>query len=320
MSLANLPSRSRWWRQLMPRGAEGEMIGLDFAGAMLEAGALDAQGRVISTISAPRPASYEEALKTVQELVGFLEKDLAGPASVGVSVPGSVSPRTGAMRNANFAWLNGRPLRDDLSQALARPVGIANDSDCLALSEVVDGAAQGAQVAFAAFIGAGVGGGLVVSGKLVAGANGVGGEWGHTPLPWAKPEEAPGPVCWCGRHGCVETWVSEGALERLHLECTGEKLPAQKIVTLSNREDAGVEKTMHLYCDRLARALASLCTVLDPDVIVLGGAMANAQALYTHLPERIRAHVFSDVWDSRIVKARWGASSSLRGAARLNGV
>lgn len=317
--LTDIPRKAAWWRQVAApkREIEHFAIGVDFAGAMLEAAALDHQGRTLGAISAPRPDTYDGALKLVCELVSELEKDLSSPATVGVSVPGSLSPRTGAMRNANALWLNGRALRDDLGQALGRPVWVANDSDCLALSEAVDGAAKGAEVAFAAYLGAGVGGGLVVAGKLVSGANGLGGEFGHTPLPWPAANEIEAPSCWCGRRGCVETWVSEAALERLHAQCTGSALRAGEIVALSNRGDASVEAAMEAYADRLARSLAALCSIVDPDVIVLGGAISGAQMLYASLPERIRAHVFSDVWDSRVVKASWGPKSSLRGAARL---
>ncbi|MES1197372.1 MAG: ROK family protein [Pseudomonadota bacterium] len=322
MAIADSPAPKRqWWRAISPPGvapASAEAaIGIDFGGAMIEAAALDSKGRTITSISAPRPDSYDDALKIVTDLVAHIERELKAPASVGISVPGSLSPRTGVMRNANAIWLNGQNFRGDLSRELGRPVLLGNDSDCLALSEATDGAAKNARVAFAAFIGAGVGGGLVVSGRLVPGGNGIGGEWGHVSLPWPSAKEAPGPKCWCGRCGCIETWVSEAALEEEHFQITGDRMSAGKIVEVSNRGDMRVAKTMETYVHRLGRALASICNIIDPDVIVLGGGMANANALYTQLPEVIREYVFSDVWESVIVKASWGAASSLRGAARL---
>lgn len=221
------------------------------------------------------------------------------------------------MRNANAVYLNGRRFREDLSEALGRPIRLANDANCLALSEAVDGAAQGARTTFAIILGTGCGGGLVVDGKLVEGANGVGGEWGHIPLPWPTADEVPGPACWCGQHGCLETWVSGSGLRRDFKARTGRDLTGEAILAAAGQGDAEASAAFDRLVERLGRAMAVICNILDPDVFVLGGGLSNIDMLYERLPGLIEPRVFSDQWSARIVKAQWGDSSGVRGAARL---
>ncbi|KSB89791.1 fructokinase [Caulobacter vibrioides] len=292
-------------------------IGIDFGGTKIEAAALSSEGRVLSTLRAATPGDYETALTVVRDLVDRTEQAVGGRCSVGVGAPGSISPRTGLIRNANTTYLNGRRFREDLEAALERPVRLANDANCLALSEAVDGAAAGARVTFAVIIGTGCGGGLVVDGKLVEGANGVGGEWGHVPLPWPKAEESPGPQCWCGRHGCLETWISGTGFRRDFREHGGADLSGAAIVEAAAGGDPIAQGALDRYLDRLARGLAVIADIADPDVFVLGGGMSNVELLYERLPALVAPHVFTDRWESRIVKARWGDSSGVRGAARL---
>lgn len=292
-------------------------IGIDFGGTKIEAAALSPDGRVLSTLRAATPGDYEAALTVVRDLVDRTEQAVGGRGSVGVGAPGSISPRTGLIRNANTTYLNGRRFREDLEVALERPIRLANDANCLALSEAVDGAAAGARVTFAVIIGTGCGGGLVVDGKLVEGANGVGGEWGHVPLPWPKAEESPGPQCWCGRRGCLETWISGTGFRRDFREHGGADLSGAAIVQAAAAGDPIAQGALDRYLDRLARGLAVIADIADPDVFVLGGGMSNVELLYERLPALVAPHVFTDRWESRIAKARWGDSSGVRGAARL---
>ncbi|MFT4252713.1 MAG: ROK family protein [Caulobacter sp.] len=292
-------------------------IGIDFGGTKIEAAALSPDGRVLSTLRAATPGDYESALAVVRDLVARTEQAAGGRGTIGVGAPGSVSPRTGLVRNANTTYLNGRRFREDLEAALDRPVRLANDANCLALSEAVDGAAAGARVTFAVIIGTGCGGGLVVDGKLVEGGNGVGGEWGHVPLPWARAEESPGPQCWCGRHGCLETWISGTGFRRDFREHGGADLSGAAIVEAAAAGDPVAQGALDRYLDRLSRGLGVIADIVDPDVFVLGGGMSNVEALYERLPALVAPHVFTDRWESRIVKARWGDSSGVRGAARL---
>jgi fructokinase len=228
-------------------------------------------------------------------------------------MPGSISPRTGLIRNANSVWLNGERFGQDLEAVLARPVRLANDANCLALSEAADGAGAGAGVVFAAILGTGCGGGLVVDGRLVEGRNGVAGEWGHTPLPWPTDQEHPGPACWCGRRGCLETWISGPALAADH----GAGLTAPQIVEAARAGEPGAQGTLGRYVDRLGRALAGVVDLIDPDVIVLGGGMSNVGELYERLPAAVAPHVFADGFDTPIRPAVHGDSSGVRGAAWL---
>jgi fructokinase len=292
-------------------------IGVDFGGTKIEAAALSPDGAFLARLREPNPGGYDAALQTVRDLVARVERQVGARGSVGVGAPGSVSPRTGVVRNANSVWLNGRTFREDLEEALDRPVWLANDANCLALSEAADGAALGCRTTFAVIIGTGCGGGVVVDGRLVEGANGIGGEWGHVPLPWASLEEAPGPSCWCGRRGCLETWVSGTGLARDHREVTGEGLSGEQIIAGARAGDAASAATLDRYIDRLGRALALVCDILDPDVFVFGGGLSNVAEIYERLPPIIERHAFSDAWSAKLAPARWGDSSGVRGAARL---
>jgi fructokinase len=292
-------------------------IGVDFGGTKIEAAALDEGGEFLARVREKNPGSYDASLRTVCTLVSAAEREAGARGTIGVGAPGSISPRTGAMRNANSVWLNGRTFREDLSKALGREVRIANDANCLALSEVVDGAAVGSRATFAAILGTGCGGGLVLNGQLVEGAHGVGGEWGHTPLPWPTHAEIDVPECWCGRRGCLETWISGSGLERDHARGGGEPLGAESIIAYAREGDAAARAALDRYVHRLGRALSVICNIVDPDTIVLGGGLSNVRELYELLPAAVRAYVFSDTWEARIVPARWGDSSGVRGAARL---
>jgi len=293
-------------------------IGVDFGGTKIEAAALDAAGQFRARIRAANPGDYAASIQTVCDLVRAAEQQTGlTNATVGIGTPGSISPRTGAMRNANAVWLNGRRFREDVSTALGREVRIANDANCLALSEVVDGAAVGSSAAFAVILGTGCGGGLVINGQLVEGAHGVGGEWGHIPLPWPSHGEVDGPQCWCGQHGCLETWVSGSGLQRDYFASSGTQRTSEEIVQRARSGDAEAEAALSRYIHRLGRALAVVCNLVDPDTIVLGGGLSNVTELYEHLPRVVRSFVFTDTWDAKIIPARWGDSSGVRGAARL---
>ncbi len=293
-------------------------IGVDFGGTKIEAAALDAAGVFRARIRAANPGNYDAAIQTVCELVRAAEHQAGTNIStVGIGTPGSISPRTGTMRNANAVWLNGRRFGEDMSRALGREVRIANDANCLAVSEVVDGAATGSAVAFAVIIGTGCGGGLVVNGCLVEGAHGVGGELGHIPLPWPSHDEVDGPQCWCGQRGCLDTWVSGSGLRRDYAARTGAQKSGEEIIERVRDGDPAAQAALQSYIHRLGRALAVVCNIVDPDTIVLGGGLSNVSELYEKLPTVVRSYVFTDTWESRIVQARWGDSSGVRGAARL---
>jgi fructokinase len=296
---------------------EAVRVGIDFGGTKIEAAALDEAGEFLLRRRVSNPGNYEGALAAVRDLIAGIEAEVGRCASIGVGVPGSISPRTGLMRNANTVWLNGRNLHDDMVAALGRDVQLANDANCLALSEVVDGAALGSHIALAVIIGTGCGAGVVINGKLVEGAHGIGGELGHVSLPWPRDLELDAPPCWCGQRGCVELWVSGTGFQSDYERVNGERLDGPSIVAAARAGDRRAQDTFDRYVDRLGRTLAMACNVLDPDTIVLGGGLSNVAELYVRLPEKIRAHVFSDVWDGRVVAARWGDSSGVRGAARL---
>lgn len=292
-------------------------IGIDFGGTKIEAVGLSADGEVLARKRVSNPGGYEAAIEVVAELIAHVEAESGKTGSVGLGVPGSPSPRTGLMRNANSQYLNGRPFGADLEARLGRPVRLANDANCLALSEATDGAAAGARAAFAIIIGTGCGGGLVVNGALVEGIGGVAAEIGHVSLPWSRAEEAPGPACWCGLHGCLETWVSGSGFQRDHRERTGQALDAPAIVEAARAGDAEAVISFDRYVDRLGRAVAMVVNLVDPDVFVLGGGMSNVGELYDRLPEVVRRHAFADAWEGRIAPAVWGDASGVRGAARL---
>ncbi|WP_184718393.1 ROK family protein [Caulobacter sp.] len=288
-------------------------FGIDFGGTKIEAAALSPAGEFVARVRKPNPGNYEDALEVVAGLLADAET-MAGAtcARLGLGIPGSISPRTGLIRNANSVYLNGRPFGEDLERRLARPVRLANDANCLALSEAADGAGAGERVVFAAILGTGCGGGVVVDGRIVEGRNGIAGEWGHTPLPWPRPEEYPGPACWCGRSGCLETWIAGPAFSRDAGFPTG-----QATMDAVNSGDASAMAALDRYVDRLARAFAGVCDLIDPDVIVLGGGMSNVDALYDRLPAAIAPHVFSDIFETPVRKAVHGDSSGVRGAVWL---
>ena len=289
-------------------------IGVDFGGTKIEAAALNPDGAVVARRRVANPGAYGPALLALAQLVAEVEHAVAAQFDrIGVGMPGSISPRTGLIRNANSVWLNGRPFGRDLETTLKRPVRLANDANCLALSEAADGAGRGHGVVFAAILGTGCGGGVVVNGQLIEGRDGVAGEWGHTPLPWPQPEEYPGPTCWCGRKGCLETWISGPAFAADH----GDGLAAPDIIAQARQGVSGAKESLSRYIDRLGRALAVVVDLIDPDVIVLGGGMSNVRELYDRLPDAIAPHVFADGFDTPIRAAVHGDSSGVRGAAWL---
>ncbi|WP_184270638.1 ROK family protein [Brevundimonas bullata] len=292
-------------------------IGVDFGGTKIEAAALDDAGAFAARIREPNPGDYDAAVALVADLIARVEAEAGPTRSIGLAIPGSPSPRTGLIRNANSTYLNGRRFGEDLASALARPVRLANDANCLALSEAVDGAGKGVASVFGVIVGTGCGGGLIIDGKLVEGAHGVAAEIGHISLPWPRDAEAPGPACWCGLNGCLETWVSGTGFQRDHEATTGRAWKAQAVVEAARRGDAGAAAALARYIDRLGRALAMVVNLADPEVFVLGGGMSNVAELYDRLPEVVERHAFSDHWDGRIVAAKWGDSSGVRGAARL---
>jgi fructokinase len=293
-------------------------IGIDLGGTKTEIIVLDEHGRERLRRRVPTPRdNYEGTLSTVVSLVCEAEAELDGTASVGVGTPGAVSARTGRMKNCNSVWLNGRRLREDLEARLDRPVRIANDANCLALSEATDGAGAGAGVVFAAILGTGTGAGVVVNGRLLTGANAIAGEWGHNPLPWPRDEERPGPDCYCGLKGCMETWVSGPGLAADHRRVTGQSLDAESIAGRAERGDAACAATLARHEDRLARGLAQVINILDPDVIVLAGGVSRMAHLYTGVSARWAEYVFSDQVDTHLVPAWHGDSSGVRGAAWL---
>ncbi|HXH16003.1 MAG TPA: ROK family protein [Sphingomonas sp.] len=292
-------------------------IGIDFGGTKIEAAALDNTGQFLSRLRVPNPGDYDAAVRDVCALVRAVEAEAGEQGTIGIGTPGSISPWTGLMRNANSLYLNGRRFREDLETAMGRPVRMANDANCLALSEAVDGAAAGATAAFAIIVGTGCGGGLVIDGRIVEGANGIAGEWGHVPLPWPTGVEVPAPACWCGQHGCLESWVSGTGFRRDHDSVTGQKLDGAAIIAAARSGDAEATATLDRYIDRLGRALALIANLVDPDCFVLGGGMSNVAEIYDRLPDVVRRYTFSDGWDAKIVQAVWGDSSGVRGAARL---
>jgi fructokinase len=293
-------------------------IGIDLGGTKIEAIAITGGGveRARRRMASPR-GSYERTLDALAGIVHDVERDCGARGTIGVGIPGTVSPATGLIKNSNSTWLNGRELAGDLARLLDRPVRFANDANCFALSEASDGAAAGAEVVFGVIVGTGTGGGVVVRGQLLVGANAIGGEWGHNPLPAARGVESPGPPCYCGRSGCIETFLCGPALERDYAASAGECVPAQEIAARAQSGDAVANAVLGRYEDRMARALASVINVLDPDVIVLGGGLSNIDRLYERVPRLWSPHIFSDAVSTRLVRATHGDSSGVRGAAWL---
>jgi fructokinase len=311
-------------------------IGLDVGGTKIEGIALD-DGREVGRLRVPTPqGDYEGTIAAIVSLVAGLERDAGQRGSIGVGIPGSIAPGSHVVRNANSTWLIGKPFGQDLEGALARPVRIENDANCFAISEATDGAAAGAAVTFGVIVGTGVGAGLVVGGQLVRGANAIAGEWGHNPLPWAEAQERPGPVCYCGLRGCIETFLSGPALEADFLASGvpgpgavdgGRKAAAAEIVALGAAGDEAAERVLQRYESRMARALAGVINLLDPHVIVLGGGLSNVERVYDRVPRLWDRFVFGardqagastgSPVRTRLVRAAHGDSSGVRGAAWL---
>ncbi|MCG8695766.1 MAG: ROK family protein [Minwuiales bacterium] len=289
-------------------------LGVDLGGTKIEAVALAADGREIwrRRVATPK-GDYEGTIRAVVGLVNAAETEVGETGTVGVGMPGALSPATGLIKNANSTWLIGRPLDRDLGRALDREVRLANDANCFALSEAVDGAGAGAAVVFGVILGTGVGGGLVVNGLVVTGPNAIAGEWGHNPLPWPDATESPGPACYCGKHGCIETFLSGGGLAADF----GGGGTAEAVVAAAERGEPAAEAALVRYEDRLARALAVPINILDPDVVVLGGGMSNVDRLYRNVPSLWAAYICSDAVVTALRPATHGDSSGVRGAAWL---
>ncbi len=301
---------------MAPRGYR---IGIDLGGTKIEGVALAPGGTIAVRRRVPTPrGDYAATLDAVAALVQDIERDLGeARLTVGVGMPGAISPATGLVKNANSTWLIGRRLDTDLGGRLGRPVRFANDANCFALSEASDGAAAGARCVFGVIVGTGTGGGIVVDGGVLTGPNAIAGEWGHNPLPWPTDAERPGPACYCGLHGCIETFLSGPALARDHADASGESFGAEEIVRRADAGEAAAVRTLERYEDRMARALASVLNLLDPDIIVLGGGMSNAGRLYQNVPRLWTRFVFSDRVRTRLVPPLHGDSSGVRGAAWL---
>ena len=293
-------------------------IGIDLGGTKIEGVALAADGREQwrRRVAAPR-GHYADSVRAIAGLVAALEAETGERGTVGVGIPGAISPATGLVKNANSTWLIGKPLSEDLSRALDRPVRLANDANCFALSEATDGAGAGAAVVFGVIIGTGTGGGVVVHGRVLGGANAIGGEWGHNPMPAAIDDERPGPPCYCGRSGCIETWLSGPALGRDYAADGGDPLSATDIAARAADGEPRAAAALARYERRFARAVGTIINVLDPDVVVLGGGLSNIERLYDNVPRLWSSFVFSDRVDTRLVRAVHGDASGVRGAAWL---
>lgn len=293
-------------------------IGIDLGGTKIEGIALDAEGRELARHRIATPQGpYEETVAAIANIVAWLERKTEQRGSVGVGTPGAISPATGLIKNANSTRLIGHPLDRDLEATLGRKVRIANDANCFAVSEAVDGAAAGAAVVFGVILGTGCGGGIAIDGRVITGANAIAGEWGHTPLPQPMPDERPGPACYCGRSGCIETFLSGPGLAQDHARHGGAALVATEIVARADEGDAACQESLDRYIDRLARGLGSVINILDPDCIVLGGGMSNCKQLYEKVPAIWGRYIFSDRVSTKLLPPKHGDSSGVRGAAWL---
>jgi fructokinase len=304
--------------------SDGVRVGIDLGGTKIEGLLLVGHDEILRLrVETPRD-DYAATVEAIASLAETLERRAGRQGSIGVGIPGTMSTDTGLVKNANSVWLIGKPLRDDLTRRLRREVRMANDANCFAISEATDGAAAGADVVFGVIVGTGVGGGIVVRGQVVAGAHGIAGEWGHNGLPWPRDEERPGPRCYCGQHGCIETFLSGPGLMDDFERQTGRRELPREIAAAAERGDPEAEAALSRYEDRMARSLASLINVLDPDVIVLGGGMSNVDRLYANVPTLWRRHLFNcggpqgaAPHHTRLVQAAHGDSSGVRGAAWL---
>jgi fructokinase len=292
-------------------------LGIDLGGTKTEIVALGRAGEGLYRRRVSTPRDYRGTLSCIAGLVAEAERALAGHGTVGVGIPGTVSAGTGLVKNANSTWLIGQPLDRDLAEVLQRPVRVMNDANCFALSEASDGAGAGAASVFGVILGTGVGGGIVLDGKVVAGANLVAGEWGHIPLPAPRDDERPGPQCYCGHRGCVETWLSGPGLAADHARMTGEELTAAEIGRRAGEGEPVAAATLERYVERLGRALAVVVNIVDPEVVVLGGGVSNLPGLPERVARTLPAHVFSDQVTTRVVRHEHGDSSGVRGAAWL---
>jgi fructokinase len=293
-------------------------IGIDLGGTKIEGIALSDNGDVLlrERVATPQ-GDYNETLTTVAELVRGIESSLSDSGTIGICTPGALSPATGLLRNSNSVCLNGKPVLDDLQALLKRDLRIANDANCFALSEATDGAASDSDTAFGVIIGTGTGGGIIVNKHLLVGQHGIAGEWGHNPLPWPEDNELPGAACYCGKHGCIETWLSGPGLSRDHEACYQRQLSPEQLVELAAKGDTDAGTSLGKYERRLAKSLAHVINILDPDVIVLGGGMGNIQRLYRNVPKLWSDYVFSDVVNTKLRAPVHGDSSGVRGAAWL---
>ncbi len=293
-------------------------IGIDLGGTKIEAAALDEGGVMRLRRRTPTPAGdYAGTIAAIAWLVAGIEQEIGARASVGIGIPGTIVAATGLVKNANSTWLIGRPLGHDVEAALGRPVRFANDANCFALSEAIDGAGAGHGTVFGVILGTGVGGGIAIGGRILVGANAIAGEWGHNPLPAPEPDELPGPPCYCGRSGCIESFLSGAGLAADHRRHGGGAMDAATIAAAAVAGDQACRATLDRYAGRLARALAGVINILDPDVIVLGGGLSSLAHLYEEVPRRWGRHVFSDRVVTRLLPPVHGDSSGVRGAAWL---
>ena len=292
-------------------------IGIDLGGTKIEIIAIDESGKELLRERRATPPGYDSIVRAIKEMVFDCEDRLGSKAEIGVGIPGAISPATGLVKNANSVCLIGHALDRDLSKALNRNIRLTNDANCFALSEATDGAGEGAEVVFGVIIGTGVGAGIVIKNHVFTGPNSIAGEWGHNPLPWKDELENPGPLCYCGKYGCIETFLAGPSLARDHKLVTGEDLSAAEIVSRAAVGDTNAEATLARYDRRLAKSLATVINVLDPNVIVLGGGLSNLERLYKNVPAIWGEYVFSDRVDTRLERARFGDSSGVRGAAWL---
>lgn len=293
-------------------------IGVDLGGTKIEVAVLDHTGSVLLRRRVPTPTSdYAQIIRAIATLVHSVDTELGELLTVGVGAPGSVSHETGLTKNSNTQCVNNKPLARDLEQAIGRAVRVSNDANCFALSEAVDGAARDARVVFGVILGTGVGGGVVIEKRVLDGVNGIAGEWGHNSLPWITRNELPGVRCFCGRHACIETFLCGAGLRRTYLDVSGSERSVPEVAQLASEGDAKAEQAMALYEDRLARALASVINLLDPEVIVLGGGVSNLDRLPINVPKLWNSYVFSDSVRTRLVRGEHGDSGGVRGAAWL---
>jgi fructokinase len=299
-------------------GPSGFRIGIDLGGTKTETVALSPSGEVVAQERVPTiKGDYAATISTISGLVNRTEALIGQTCTVGIGMPGAASRDTGLVKNANSTWLIGKPLQKDLEDALSRPVRLQNDANCFAVSEAIDGAGKGAEIVFGVILGTGVGAGIAIRGTCLEGRNAIAGEWGHNPLPAPMDDERPGPLCYCGRHGCIETFLSGPAFERQYAEAGGDEITARDIEALAAAGDPRADAALGKYEERLARALAHVVNILDPDVIVLGGGLSNIRRLYDTVPRLWEPHVFSDSVKTRLSPPLHGDSSGVRGAAWL---